>query len=122
MSKYYYRNNLKYLRKLHNMTQKELGQKMGVGYSTVSRWEKGDNDININIATKLSQIFDVQVFHFLYSDLETYEGEYRGFKPLFEEYKIVKQDERELIDLYRTLNESHKIRLFEIIRFYIQEQ
>ena len=119
---YFYRKNLKFLRKQMKLTQTELGNKLGVTFSAISRWEKGDNDINIAIATKMAKVFDVQVYHFIYTDLENFDGVYRPFKPLFEEIKITTEEERQLIINYRQLDDDHKERLAEIIKFYLNEQ
>ena len=80
------------------------------------------SDINIAIATKMAKVFDVQVYHFIYTDLENFDGVYRPFKPLFEEIKIATEEERQLIINYRNLDDDHKERLAEIIKFYLNEQ
>lgn len=117
----FYRKNLKFLRKEMKLTQTELGKKLGVKSSTVSRWEKGDNDINISTVTKMAKIFDVQVYLFIYTDLENYKGNYRPFKPLSEAIKITADDERQLILGYRKLDDAHKERLAEVMKFYLNE-
>lgn len=119
---FFYRKNIRYLRKLKGLTQKELGDKMGVDYSTISKWEKGDNDIDIEIATEMSIIFDVKAYHFLYVDIENYNGDYKGFEPLIDEYNITAIDEKQLIDAYRSLTSESRKEATDYIKFLLHKQ
>ncbi|MBO0572575.1 helix-turn-helix transcriptional regulator [Clostridium botulinum] len=62
-------NNLGYiikkLRKENNLTQKELGDKLNVGKSTISQYENNINTPDIDIIKKISKIFDVSVDYLL---------------------------------------------------------
>ena len=46
-------------RKMKGLTQSELGDKVGVGYRSVSKWERGINLPDISIINKLSEILGI---------------------------------------------------------------
>ena len=52
---------LKELRKQNNMTQEQLGERIGVTNKTVSRWETGNYMPPIESLRLLSDIFDVSI-------------------------------------------------------------
>lgn len=52
-------NNIKRLRTQRGMTQQELGDKIGVGKTTISEWEKGNKMPNAGNIEKISMYFDV---------------------------------------------------------------
>lgn len=52
-------DRIKELRKRNNFTQKELAQKLQVKSSTVSGWELGRNEPNVDTIKKLAKIFNV---------------------------------------------------------------
>lgn len=52
---------LKELRKEHNMTQEELGERIGVTNKTVSRWENGNYMPPIESLKLLSDIYQISI-------------------------------------------------------------
>lgn len=52
---------IKRLRKLSGISQKELGERMGVGQSTVAMWEGGKNNPGHETLLRLAEIFSVGV-------------------------------------------------------------
>lgn len=50
-------SNLAMLRKKHKLSQKELAQKFNVNQNTVSRWENGDRQIDLETLKALSIFF-----------------------------------------------------------------
>lgn len=54
-------NNLRYLRKKHNLTQTEFGKIFGVDRSTVSKWERDDYKPNLETLTEIAKFFKVTV-------------------------------------------------------------
>lgn len=53
--------NIIHLRKLHNMTQEELAEKIGVSRQAVAKWEGGETAPDINSCIALAKLFDVTV-------------------------------------------------------------
>ena len=50
---------LKNLRKENNLSQQELGDKLGVKYSAVSKWERNENTPPLKIVYKLTKLYDI---------------------------------------------------------------
>lgn len=53
--------NIKKFRKEKGISQKALGQRLGVGQSTVAMWEGGNNSPEHATLLKLAELFDVSV-------------------------------------------------------------
>ncbi len=59
-------DSIKIYRELHNMTQKELGEKLGeMPRQTISNMECGLRSISLKTAKKLADLFDVPVDRFV---------------------------------------------------------
>ena len=52
---------LRELRKINNLTQKELGKKMGVSAQTILNWENNVYQPSVNELIKLADIFNVSL-------------------------------------------------------------
>lgn len=50
-------NRISALRHEYGMNQRELGEKLGVGQTTVSAWEKGKNEPGHEMLHKMAQLF-----------------------------------------------------------------
>lgn len=59
---------LRYLRKQHRLTQKELGEKLGVSGPTVTRWEKGQFEPETDKLKDISDFFGVTIDYLLGND------------------------------------------------------
>jgi transcriptional regulator with XRE-family HTH domain len=63
---------LRYLRQKNKLTQKELGNRLGVSGPTVTRWEKGQFEPDMETTKKIADLFDVSIDYVLgVSDEET---------------------------------------------------
>lgn len=62
---------LRKLREQHNLTTRELGEIVGVSNATVSRYETGKRDPDLNIAYKMAQHFGVTLEYLCGEDNET---------------------------------------------------
>ena len=51
-------NNIKQLRKIKNMSQQDLANKLGISFKTVSHWEAGYTEPSIEMIKKLKDIFN----------------------------------------------------------------
>lgn len=52
---------LRYIRKRHNLTQKEMGEKIGVSGPTITRWEQGQFEPSTETIKQIAEMFDVSV-------------------------------------------------------------
>lgn len=58
----YLNENLKYLRKINNLNQEDIADKLGFkSYTTISKWEEGVSSPNIRSLIELSNIYDVSI-------------------------------------------------------------
>ena len=53
-----FKENLKTLRLLNNLTQQGLANKLGVSFKTISHWESGYSEPNLQLLIKLKQILN----------------------------------------------------------------
>lgn len=54
-------SKIKYFRQLNKMTQKELGEKVGVAHNTISSYESGTNEPEQDMLFKLAQAFNISI-------------------------------------------------------------
>lgn len=60
-----FKERLKELRKINNMTQAQLAEKLGIAGGTVAMWETGKREPNYETLNKLSEIFDRNIGYIL---------------------------------------------------------
>lgn len=105
---------IKYLRTLAEMSQEELGNRIGVQRAAINKYEKG-SVTNIPIVTieKIAQTFDVSPTYLVgWDNIES--------NPLAAEVKILKgvkrfygKDTVEVIEIYTQLNPTGKKRVLQ---------
>lgn len=61
-------NNLRYLRRIHNLTQEELGSALGVTRHTIMALESRKYEPSIALALALAQYFKIPVEEIFYLD------------------------------------------------------
>lgn len=54
-------NNIKEYRKINNMTQEQLADKLDVKFGTVSKWERGSSEPDIDYIMALADVFHISV-------------------------------------------------------------
>lgn len=70
--------NIAYLRKLNGLTQEELSNKVLVTRSSISKWESGTYEPEIDSLKRLSEIFSISIDELIFSDLEQHDREIRN--------------------------------------------
>lgn len=95
---------IKLFRKRSNLTQKELGEKINVTGTTITRYEKNARTPDINTLKKLAQVFNIslntlltseeQATHELYNDILNWFEDYIGYEYFndFDQYFIQFED------------------------------
>ena len=53
--------NLRKIRIQHNLTQKELANKLGVLERTISYWESGKRECDLDSLIRLSDLFNISI-------------------------------------------------------------
>jgi transcriptional regulator with XRE-family HTH domain len=107
---------IKYLRLLADMSQEELGKRVGVQRAAINKYEKGSvTNIPISTIEKIAQIFDVSPNYIVgWDNVDS--------NPLSAEVKILQGvkkfyggDAVELIESYVQLNSIGKRRVFQYV-------
>ena len=105
---------IKYLRTLADMSQEELGRRVGLQRAAINKYEKGTvTNIPIQNIEKIAAVFDVSPTYIVgWNGNET--------NPLSAEVKVINgvkkyfgSDAVELLESYTTLNSKGRKRLFE---------
>jgi putative transcriptional regulator len=63
------KNNIKVYRAIHNLTQENLAERVGVTRQTIHAIEKGKYDPSLDLAFKLARLFNANI-----EDIFLYEG------------------------------------------------
>lgn len=108
---------IKYFRLLYNMSQEELGRRVGVQRAAINKYEKGTvENIPIKTIEKIAQVFDVSP-SYLVGWKET------SSNPLSAEVKVIQgvqhfygKNAVEILEIYHTLNNVGKKRILEYCR------
>lgn len=58
-------NNLKAIRKIKNLTQEDVANKLNIARTTYQSYENGFNEMNYDILKKISKLFDVSIDYLL---------------------------------------------------------
>lgn len=66
---YYFSSNIKYLRKVHRLTQQQLGDIFGKDFTTISTWELGKRSPILADAISIANYFNVSVSDLIEKDL-----------------------------------------------------
>ena len=62
--------NLQRLRKLHQLTQEDLAEKLNVSRQAVAKWESGDSMPDIKTCSELAKMYDVSIDNLVNYDEE----------------------------------------------------
>lgn len=93
----YFKKNLKYLRKINNVSQQELSEKINIDRSTISKWETLDTEVPLNGAIDISNFFNINIVDFLETDLSKESSFNRLDNVLFSKTKELNDSEKEMI-------------------------
>ena len=66
------KNRIAELRRKYNMNQRELGEKLSVGQTTVSAWERGQNEPDSEALSKMASMFDASMEYIMGYGTENY--------------------------------------------------
>ena len=115
---------IKMLRKRNSMTLEELGNRVGVGKSTVRKWENGMiANMRRDKITKIASALDCSPAYLL--GWEESESSSKDAKPLSLQVKNVKEniskEEQELLNLFHKLDVRDKEELFKWIGFRLTD-
>lgn len=82
---------IRLLRLQNNMTQEELGRKIGVKYNTIASYERGDNLPSIHKLIAIADLFDVSLDELVGRSYNTYEEKLEKRRLIDEELEKLKK-------------------------------
>lgn len=82
---------IRLLRLQNNMTQEELGRKIGVKYNTIASYERGDNLPSIHKLIAIANLFDVSLDELVGRSYNTYEEKLEKRRLIDEELEKLKK-------------------------------
>ena len=88
----YFQSNIKYLRKVLQISQKDFAAIFGKGASTIACWELGERTPTVNDTNRIAKYFNIALNDLLFTDLVSH--------PELLEYS---KDEDELLATFRLL-------------------
>ena len=90
--------NIRTLRKEHNMSQDELAQKLQKkSYTTIQKWESGVSEPSVSDVYRMAELFGMSMSEMVNENIET-----------------MSPKEKELIAVFKKLNEENKDKLLRI--------
>lgn len=63
--------NIRYYRRINDLTQKDLAKKLGVTEQAVSSWELNRTEPNMGMVNKMAHIFDCSISNIAFSKEES---------------------------------------------------
>lgn len=101
--------DIKRMRIEKNMTQQELGQKLGVSQQMIGQWETGKANPKKETIEKIAKALDVDPYSLYSFDMASEELE----KIINQRISQDKENKDKLLDNYRKLNDTGKSRLID---------
>lgn len=96
--------NIRYLRKLNNMSQDKLAEKLGYkSFTTIQKWESGNSEPSLKKLNQLSEIFNVDIDKLATNDLSE-DKDNEKIKPI----SPLSPEEKQILDPYSQLNPEGK--------------
>ena len=92
------------LRKEHKYSQKELGDYLGIGVSTISMWESEKREPDYSHLMAIAELFHVSVDYILYGKVDDVK---------------LSPEEQEVLDLFRDLPVNQQFEIKGIIKGFL---
>lgn len=116
----YIGRKVKEYRTKKNLTQKELGKKIGVGHTTVSAYEKGTITLNMNTLFAIGEALDIKVDD-LFPERTTVEPSLEKTKDMYTKNLEAKELHflQKLIDKTAAMSDEERAKFLESIKFTV---
>ena len=114
-------NRIRELRKQRKMTQKELSKHLQIADSTLSYWEQGKYEPDINALKELSRFFHVSIDYILGGDMSEWKENNSSTESLVEEvkpsYKNPNKPKTSLLTDLKSLTHEEIVKIAEYVKF-----
>ena len=105
MERNYFADNIRYLRKTHNMTLKEIADKLGVSISLIHFWENGKREPVLDDVRIVAELFNISIADLVGRDItQTYSD------------NLQTEMERELLYCFRTLTSDQQQAVLTLVK------
>lgn len=106
-----FKDNLKYLRKKSKLTQEELSKKLNISRQTLSYYETGSREPDINMLISISNFFDCSVDFLLSGNLNSNNLDFENIlnAELFSKNNLLRTLKDKKEELKFSLNELEKL-------------
>lgn len=111
--------NIKKIRKMKNLTQRELGELLGISQAAIGQFESGKSNLTMDTVKKIASALEVTEWHILYgmTDEEVLEKMRNNRKEYVKRFKEKKEaEENGLLENYRSLTREGKQKVQEYAR------
>ena len=107
-----FHKRLHFLRKEKGITQKDLADVLGYGYTAISNYESGKNEPSIRDIVKIADYFDVTIDYLVGRtdyrvSVENYKIE-EFYKNIYRKITLLFHDIEEEVKVYHHINESQE--------------
>lgn len=103
-------DNIRNLREINNMTQDELGSKLGLQRATISSWEIGRTEPNMGAIEKMCRIFKVSKTQLIDGTEPDYALNYYG-----ENNDVYSEEEKLIIKAYKEADSVSRIKALALL-------
>lgn len=105
-------NRIKELRIETGFTQSELAARLGLNQTAVGKYERGQLEPSIATLKALSALFECSIDYLLYNTDDFGNITVQGTAPQ------LTADEKELLDIFRSLRREYKVQILEYTRYF----
>lgn len=103
----FFKENLRLLRKLNNMSQEELAKILNYSFRTISKWETGESVPSYESIVELTKIFNISISTLMEKDLSKYKNTKRFSSKLIDNKTLFQDFQKEIFKvLYDNKNET----------------
>ena len=99
------------IRKMMNLTQAELAQKIGIIQSDLCRMERGEYKVGLDILFKILQVFNMDIAEFFYEERIATEKTPDAAELVHVFNRLSEEAKREVVEFIRFKEEQEKLRL-----------
>ncbi|MBR0341057.1 MAG: helix-turn-helix transcriptional regulator [Oscillospiraceae bacterium] len=89
-------NRLRQFREANGLSLRDVAQKTGIPFQTLSRYENGTHSPKVDIVTKISDLYNIDCKWLC------------GFTPNDDYYYLLTENEKAIIDYYRSATDVEK--------------
>lgn len=103
---------LKELREEKNLTQHDVAKAIDTSQTNIGRWEKGTNEPSSSALIALADFFGCSIDYLLGREDDFGNVHVQGTAPQ------LTADEKELLDIFRSLRREYKVQILEYTRYF----